>query len=78
MLVDAGSGSVPAMARTHAFLAEHGVEAADLAWLAVALFHADHAAALGAPVAAHAEADGVFDTTIAHVPRGPLEVRRLP
>ncbi len=24
------------------------------------------------------EADGVFDTTIAHEPRGPLAVRRLP
>ena len=56
LLIDSGSGSVGSLARTHAFLAEHGLEAADLAWLALTHFHADHvggAGALGVPVAAH-------------------------
>jgi glyoxylase-like metal-dependent hydrolase (beta-lactamase superfamily II) len=57
VLVDSGSGSVASVARTHAFLAEHGLVADDLAWLALTHFHADHvggAGALGVPVAAHA------------------------
>jgi hydroxyacylglutathione hydrolase len=57
VLVDTGSGSAPSLARTRAFLAEHGLQASDLAWVALTHFHADHAggaAALGVPVAAHA------------------------
>jgi glyoxylase-like metal-dependent hydrolase (beta-lactamase superfamily II) len=57
VLVDSGSGSVASLARTHAFLASHGLAAGDLAWLALTHFHADHAggaASLGVPVAAHA------------------------
>src|SRR3954447_25115654 len=57
VLVDAGSGTLPSLARTHAFLAEHGVEVDDLAYVALTHFHADHAGgagALGVPVAAHA------------------------
>jgi glyoxylase-like metal-dependent hydrolase (beta-lactamase superfamily II) len=57
VLVDSGSGSVASIARTHAFLAGHGLAAGDLAWLALTHFHADHvggAASLGVPVAAHA------------------------
>jgi hydroxyacylglutathione hydrolase len=56
VLIDAGSGSADADRRTHAFLAEHGLRAHDLAWLALTHFHADHAGgarALGVPVAAH-------------------------
>ena len=56
VLVDSGSGSTASIARAHAFLAEHGIAASDLAWVALTHFHADHAggaAALGAPVAAH-------------------------
>jgi glyoxylase-like metal-dependent hydrolase (beta-lactamase superfamily II) len=57
VLVDSGSGSVAAVASTRAFLAAHGLEPRDLAWLALTHFHADHvggASALGVPVAAHA------------------------
>jgi hydroxyacylglutathione hydrolase len=57
VLVDSGSGSLASLARTHAFLAAHGLLAGDLAWLALTHFHADHvggAASLGVPVAAHA------------------------
>lgn len=56
VLVDSGSGSRASVARTRAFLAEHGVAVDDLAWLALTHFHADHAGgagALGVPVAAH-------------------------
>src|SRR3954469_1840013 len=57
VLVDAGSGTVPSLDRTVGFLAEHGLAPADLAYLALTHFHADHAGgagALGVPVAAHA------------------------
>jgi glyoxylase-like metal-dependent hydrolase (beta-lactamase superfamily II) len=57
VLIDSGSGGPASLARTRAFLAEHGVAAGDLAWLALTHFHADHAGgagALGVPVAAHA------------------------
>src|SRR4051812_13863775 len=56
VLVDAGSGTVPSVARTHAFLASHGLSATDLACVALTHFHADHAGgagALGVAVAAH-------------------------
>src|SRR3954451_8299983 len=57
VLVDAGSGNVPSVERTFGFVAEHGLAPADLAYLALTHFHADHAGgagALGVPVAAHA------------------------
>lgn len=58
VLIDSGSGEPAAIARTRAFLAEHGAEPR---LLALTHFHADHAGgagALGIPVAAHAiEAD---------------------
>jgi glyoxylase-like metal-dependent hydrolase (beta-lactamase superfamily II) len=63
VLIDAGSASTASEARVRAFLAEHGLGAADLAWVALTHFHVDHAggaAALGVPIAAHAiEADMV-------------------
>jgi glyoxylase-like metal-dependent hydrolase (beta-lactamase superfamily II) len=57
VLVDAGSGTVPSLAATHAFLAAHGVGVDDLTWVVLTHFHADHAGgagALGVPIAAHA------------------------
>jgi hydroxyacylglutathione hydrolase len=57
VLIDAGSASAASAARTRAFLAAHGLAAGDLAWVALTHFHVDHAggaAALGAPIAAHA------------------------
>ena len=56
VLIDSGSAGTASLARTHAFLAEHGLVAGDLTVLALTHFHADHsggAAALGVPVAAH-------------------------
>lgn len=56
VLIDSGSAGTASIDRTHAVLAEHGLAAADLAWLALTHFHADHsggAGALGVPVAAH-------------------------
>jgi len=57
VLIDAGSASAASDARTRAFLREHGLAPDDLAWVALTHFHVDHAggaAALGAPIAAHA------------------------
>ena len=64
VLVDTGSGSPASIARLHAFLSESGLAASDLAWVALTHFHADHAggaAALGAPVAAHAIEAGLVN-----------------
>jgi glyoxylase-like metal-dependent hydrolase (beta-lactamase superfamily II) len=57
LLVDSGTGTPASTARLRSFLGRHGVSVADLAWIALTHFHADHAGgagAFGVPVAAHA------------------------